>query len=283
MTAAGVIHHTPARGCVATPLQIHDRRVYPARMRAQTSIGFGQRSWWGARDPDDCWVLAGIAAAFASTPWVWLPSVPSFRKAASDPDDGSNDGGDSRHRDMRRGVVNSWPMFRGKLAVLDGAPWAAFASALRSGKPAAFGLMPGKLPPRLQHGINNVPHECVAYMEPGSGDIYFWNPWNNTGERWDRLESLAEIKDAILAYGVGDVHALIFPTPETMLPFHPGYTGAVKAIKDENASLRLQVATLTTQLADAKREAANAWNAAIDAAQPIVTDAASKVGALRKP
>lgn len=248
----------------------------------QLSLGLGQRTWHGKRDPgDDCAYTCAAQGIFAATPWLRIPSIAELREHANDPDDGNADGGDKFHREMRNAVIGVYPIYRGKMVRLVGEDWSTFANHVRSERPVAVALMPGKLSPRLRHGVGDVPHECIVGRKP-NGTFMFWNPWNDTGERWDDLDTLADLRPAIEAYGNGKVYGLAFPSAKTMLPFHPAYSDAVHAIKMESVTLAAQVETLSAQLAACMSSDRETHNSAVDGALSIVSDAAAKIAATKR-
>lgn len=226
-------------------------------MTTQTSIVFSQRTWTGVGDLDDCWVLSSIQSAHAVAPWLHLPTSPSFRKAAGDPDDGNKDGGSIA--EIIRGVTTAWPDFEGKLTALRSVtPWTLKAAAAK-GHPLSVALMLDKLPPELRYGSKAVvAHQCTIVQK---GDrILFANPLAPMGSRWDEIEWGA-VMPAIRAYGNGTCFAVAFPTPATMTPLAPGVAdlvAAAHATPSPEALAAAKKAGYLAGFAEAKADAAKA-------------------------
>jgi hypothetical protein len=183
----------------------------------QTGIVFSQRYWPGVKDVgDDCWALTVIQATNVVAPWLRLASVTEVRAAAGDPDDGKSDGGSLT--DVVRGAIGTYPILRGKLEVLKGAPFTEMQHLLRAGRPMSVALMADRLPARLSHGVK-VPHQVtLAYKSDGT--LLMANPWAAPAERWAKC-SWDAIDDAILAYGKArdtrrGVWGAAWPTEATM-------------------------------------------------------------------
>lgn len=187
----------------------------------QTSQVFSQRTWPGAGDLDDCWVLSAIQAANVTAPWLVLPTVTTFRAAAGDPDDGIADGGSLA--EIVKGSEGVWPVLRGKLAVLDGVPYSAIIDIARKGHPVSVALQLGKLPPALRYTSSNVPHQSTLFWYPGpNGFLYFANPMAPAYSPWDRT-TWAALQPAIEGiYGAGKCKAVAYPTEWAALALHPG-------------------------------------------------------------
>lgn len=220
-------------------------------------IVFSQRDWTGVGDLDDCWVLSSLQCVNSSAPWLYLPSCPIFRRAAGDPDDGHNDGGNVA--EIRKGVTTLYPEFGGKLDALRGSTLVDLRRVLNDGRPVSVALMAGKLPPRLNYGTKNVAHQCTL-RQTSKGQLQFANPMvPHTGARWDDID-LGDVRDAILAFGNGKVFAVAFPTAEAMAPFYP----AVSTIIDHEAERRAHALIAEAELrgfAEAKGKAAAAVGA----------------------
>lgn len=197
-------------------------------------IVFSQRDWTRAGDLDDCWVLSSLQAVNCAAPWLYLPAVPGFRKAAGDPDDGHRDGGSIN--EIVKGVTTLYPEFTGKLKAMRGVTMQALGSSLRAGHPVSVALMQAKLPKELQCGSSNdVAHQCTL-RSTSNGHLQFANPMvPHTGTRWADIE-LAQVRPAILAYGNGTVFGVEFPTAATMAPTYPPVSSIIDAEAEKRAA-----------------------------------------------
>jgi hypothetical protein len=118
-----------------------------------------QRTYPGAGDVDDCWVVATVWAAVASVPSIWRPSVTTFRKYAGDPDDGINDGGSID--ECFKGAKGCWPS-------LDSTLWKAneftgLLTLIKAGRPASVALDSAALPSRLRFGFYGKHQVGIAW------------------------------------------------------------------------------------------------------------------------
>lgn len=230
----------------------------------QMSLNLSQHHWFKVGDKDDCWVVVSILAVLLTTPWNFLVSTTRFREAADDPDDGVKDGGNNR--EIVKGIVGCYPEYKGKLRRLDGVTKVDFRKIVNEGRAVVIALMPGKLPPALQYGINNVPHECIVFKD--GGRYYFGNPWNQKAyARFDEINSLAVIMPALEAYGgLNQIYGVAFPTTLEMLPTHPEYA-----------------ATLPDTIAAARAEGyISGWNESAEVQANIAATAAGKIRANTK-
>jgi hypothetical protein len=162
----------------------------------QTSIVFDQRTWPGAGDVDDCWVVSALQAMNATSPWAHLVSVPVFRKAAGVPDhphqaDGGNVGA------IRRGLVGCYPALRGLVSVFRGDPLGRLEAELLAGHPASVSIIAGKLPVPLRFGFTGAHQVTLA----ARGDRYlFANPLARPQSRWLTID-WRDVAPAIREYG----------------------------------------------------------------------------------
>jgi hypothetical protein len=189
----------------------------------QLSMVFNQRAWPGAGDVDDCWVLSAIQCANAVAPWLRLPSVPVFRKAAGDPDDGIRDGGTLD--EIVRGAETLWPAhFRGHLTRRRGVPWEAFQRDVILERPVSVAVVSSKLPTRLQFGFGG--YHQISVARNARGQWLVANPLAPVYSRWVRVNP-AELKPAVMAYGrarTGKLGAwyVVFPDAEMLATLYSG-------------------------------------------------------------
>lgn len=191
----------------------------------QLSMVLSQRTWPGVGDFDECWIMSILQCTLAVAPWEYLPGTDAMRAAAGDPDDGDHDGGNIR--EIRRAVRELWPRLDPMLTSLDGISIDRLKAEVRAGRPVSIALMPGKLPPRLRHGVGNVPHQCTV-AERASGTIAFANPFATTGDRWDDVQ-WSDIVPAIEAYGRGKAVGVAWPSEHDALTASPTYRSRVAA------------------------------------------------------
>ena len=222
----------------------------------QTGIVFSQRYWPGVADVgDDCWAVTVIQATNVVAPWLRLASVAEVRKAAGDPDDGTADGGNLA--EVLRGAEGTYPVLRGKLIAMRGAPMATLQGHLREHRPVSVAVIAEQLPIRLSHGVR-VPHQVTLALK-ADGTLWMANPWSAPFERWDRC-SWSDIEDAVLAYGKAKagargVWAAAWPTEATMwaayTPVDDPTPYDAADIAAATAELKAEVAALAGKIAAA--------------------------------
>ena len=223
----------------------------------QISTLLSQRQWFKVKDFDDCWVLVQLMLVLAVTPWRNIVNVETFRANAGDPDDGKSDGGNSKESVL--GVEATYPEYKGKLRIYKNVNRTDAILMLDAGHPLSIHVMPGKLPERLQHGVNNVPHECALLKQ---GNRYmFANPWALMPDRWQEVR-LSEVFPAMRDYTDGNGLSFIrYPTVAQMLITHPLYNS-----------------TFPEAVNSAVNEAyVNGWNKSIERAGEITAKAAGEI------
>lgn len=236
----------------------------------QLSVTMDQRRWFGVGAPplDDCWVLSALTLVTAVAPWSWQVSSRTFRQAAGDPDDGSNDGGNIA--EIVRGIVTTYPAFAGKLTPVKKGAWGPFTRMVDGGRPASVALMTGLLPGRLQYQATSVAHQ-VTVARKNAAELVLADPLAPVYSRWAEV-TWDEIKGAILEYGrirsagTRSVYAVVGPTELEMLPTHPLFLQAAEAS--------------AADIAEAARK--DGYNTAITDASVIASDAAARIAALRR-
>lgn len=184
-----------------------------------TSV-LSQRTYPGAGDIDDCWVVSSIQAVLAHWPSLRKPTIPEFRAAAGDPDDGVSDGGNIT--EIINGITGLWA--EPELLVLRGVSWDTFAAEMQVHKIATVAVVSGSLPPADQYGFTGL-HQVT--IELVGDDWYISNPLAADGSA-PRLIGAASLRQALYDYGGGKVFAVIIEDPEvqpvsyittTILPF----------------------------------------------------------------
>ena len=178
----------------------------------RTTQVYNQVTWPGAGDPDDCWVVAALQAANVTSPWLWLPTVPRFRKAAGNPDDPNRpDGGNLIQAE--RGLLGCYPFLAGLVHRHPAWTWSHFRQAVESGHPASVSIVSAVLPASLRFGFGGRHQIALAWKD---GQLLYANPLARDRSRWLRI-TWGNVKPAILAYGklrTGSdcVYALTLPT-----------------------------------------------------------------------
>lgn len=167
-----------------------------------------QKVYPGAGDVDDCWVVATVQAVRGvyQAPVhleVGMPTVPEFRSAAGDPDDGVKDGGSLD--EIMRAVHKLWP---GLSSVeLRGFPLDKFFDLLKEGGTASIAVWAGALPRELQFGFTKAHQVAVDFT---NGHFRIANPLAPQGSR--PVEVLAyELAKTINAYSLAGVFGVYFP------------------------------------------------------------------------
>ena len=184
---------------------------------------FSERTWPGAGDLDECWVMSALQCVNASAPWLYLPNSDVFRHAAGDPDDGHRDGGSIA--EIVKGVTTLYPEFKGNLTVLRGESFATLKRQAASGRPVSVALSAAKLPDKIRHGTGNVAHQCTVVLKP-DGRVLFANPMAPMGSKWDNVD-WNDLRPAILDYGNGKVFGIAFPDDNDMVRRAPGFAAAL--------------------------------------------------------
>ena len=172
---------------------------------------FSQRSWPGAGDVDDCWVVATIWAAVAAEAAAVRPSVTTFRAAAGDPDDGQTDGGSLD--EVIRGARKVWPAL--PVRPFASADFDAFLAAVRGGSPASLAVWAGKLPSGLRFGFTKA-HQVGIGWDAG---LWLMNPLAASGARPLAISASA-LRTAAVApeLGYGGLRAALFDEEPAMIP-----------------------------------------------------------------
>lgn len=182
----------------------------------QTSIVFSQKTWFGAGDIDDCWVLSSIQAQNVTAPWLRLVSVPTYRVAAGNPDRPGPTGGSLE--DTMQATAKLFPEYTDLLHKLRDWSWDDFADMARAHHPMSVSVVSGKLPPRLRFGFTG--YHRITVVVKGNGQWLMANPLAKTGSRWQKVNP-TEIRPAIMAYGSAKANhagcwAVAFPTDAQM-------------------------------------------------------------------
>lgn len=194
--------------------------------RLQTSMVFSQRTWPGAGDIDDCWVVADLQALNAVAPWLELVSVPLYRDAAGRPDvQGQPDGGQLAH--TVRAVRELWPAYGARVVARSGVSWTTILEKLNDGRPVSLSIVNGELPARLQHGYTGPTsfHRVCIARTPGDRTLIA-NPLADAYDRWQECDPDV-LRTAAYAYGQAKVgrkvaYGVTFPTlDEALAVYHP--------------------------------------------------------------
>lgn len=163
-----------------------------------------QKIYPGARDVDDCWVVATIwACRYQTHQQGNLPTVPEFRVAAGNPDDPFRpDGGN--HFQIDRASDTLWPTVKNlHFASRD---WATFTAYLKRGGSASVATKSSLLPSILRFGFYGPHQISVVHRD---GHFKAMNPLAPKGSPLITI-SEADLKRAVLGLN-GWVLAVIFP------------------------------------------------------------------------
>lgn len=202
---------------------------------------FSQRTWPGAGDIDDCWVVSAIQCAAAVAPWLPLLTVPEFRAFANDPDDGKNDGGNVD--DLMVGTVHAWPRLAPLVVPMRGWAWDDVLAKVKAGQPASLCVTSGRLP--VPYGFAGG-HQVTIFHEPTVG-LRIANPLAPDRSEPIRIATPAA-RAAAEAFGSGKVYGVLFPTPAQAFVTHPSYA--------DTSGLERRIATLKKIAADQAAAAA---------------------------
>lgn len=162
----------------------------------QTSIVFDQRTWPGAGDVDDCWVVSALQAMNVTSPWLRLIGVPKFREAAGRPDHPNQADGGNLHA-IRTGLVGVYPQLSGHVKSHAAVSFQELRTTAAAGHPLSVSIISGALPTSLRFGFSGA-HQVTIVVK--NGKVLFANPLARAQSRWVRV-SWAAIRPAVLAYG----------------------------------------------------------------------------------
>lgn len=215
---------------------------------------FSQRTWPGAGDIDDCWVLSAIQGANAVAPWLPLLTVPEFRTFAGDPDDGVSDGGNVD--DLMTGIRGAWPALAALCTPLRGNaawPWSRILDEIKSGRPASVCVVSAQL--AHTYGFAGL-HQVTYFHEPGVG-LRVANPLAPDRSEPTRIATRTA-QAAAEAFGGGKVHCVLFPTVAAAFATHPLYQapGGLDQ-SDVDAAVLAATAPLAARIAAMKAETAD--------------------------
>jgi hypothetical protein len=177
---------------------------------------FYQKAWpgWGG-DADDCWVLADLMAIHAVAPWVSLPNVAEYRKAAGNPDDPGQDGGTIDQ--SVKAIKANWPEIGKLITVHKGASWDKFNASMTKDRVASVSVLSASLPPEVKYGFNGT--HRVTYAKVDSG-WYIANPLAPPHSRYRKITA-AWVKKSVLDYPVPGVYAIVMPSVAAAFKTHP--------------------------------------------------------------
>lgn len=165
----------------------------------------------GAGDIDDCWCVATIWAALASDPNARKPTVPQFRKAAGDPDDGIRDGGSND--ECMKGAQGIW--HDEPDATRWEGTWAGFAALVKAGRPASLAIRSSALPAQYRFGFMGA-HRVGAAYDKARGTFLLMNPLARSGAALQPImeSDLKRAAQALLPSR--QTIGLLFPSPNDL-------------------------------------------------------------------
>ena len=217
----------------------------------QKSMVFNQVKWPNAGDVDDCWVVSSIQCANMVAPWLRLPSVTSFRKAAGNPDRPGPTGGSSS--DTVQGCETLWPRyFKGQLKVLRNANWSAFEIQVARNVPMSVSIVCADLPSYLKRGFNGL-HRVSIVKGSRAGTVLWFDPLAPVYSRPAEVP-LDDIRRAVMAYGrqktgSNGAWAVVFPTAEHCAAL---YFGQVDTTPYDQEDIDRETAELRERIDDAR-------------------------------
>jgi len=169
-----------------------------------------QRTYPGAGDIDDCWVVATVWAAVASQPGIRQPSVTEYRRHAGDPDDGFQDGGSLT--EVIAGARGSWP--RLPVQPIDTTNWLEYVGPVKGGgRPSSLAVDSATLPTNVQFGFKGK-HQIGVAWDAVRRTFVVANPLAPDGSRPVPITEAA-LKRASLALipHMKVTRAAVFPAP----------------------------------------------------------------------
>jgi hypothetical protein len=184
---------------------------------------FNQKRWPRAGDTDDCAVLADLMAVHGVAPWLRLPGVKKYRDAANRPDQPGPT--PINVADSGRAIRTLYPKLGALIEVVQGVTFATFLVKLKAGHPASVSVSSGSLPPRLQFGFSADEGHRVTVFWNGT-EIRLANPLARAHSRSKPITE-AELKKAIDAHDLPNVHAVLMPTVEEAFGLHPLLSGVI--------------------------------------------------------
>jgi len=164
-----------------------------------------QKVYPGVGDIDDCWVVATIWAVRRATHQNRnLPSCPTYRAAAGDPDDGYKDGGTVD--EIVQANNRLYPQITDvKYAKQYG--WTGFVGYLNKGYTASLAVRSSYLPRSLRYGFLGT-HQIAVFKR--AGKFYIMNPLKPKGSAPTAISESA-LKTATYKFANGWVMADLVP------------------------------------------------------------------------
>lgn len=178
-------------------------------MASKLGRSLDQRTYPGAGDVDDCWVVASIQAYRAVVPGGGTPGKPTiltFRTAANVPDKPGPTGSDRDH--ILRAVTRlGWNV----IATASSPQFDTFMASLRQGKTASVAVDSGMLPPALQYSFRGK-HQISVDID-AAGQLWVVNPLQPKGTAPQKI-SAAALQVAVLGFAADHrVQAVLFAPP----------------------------------------------------------------------
>lgn len=165
-----------------------------------------QRTYPGAGDIDDCWVVATMWAFRYQTHMATeaLPSIPVFRDAADNPDKPGPTGG--RNSQIALALNRLYP--GQPYSRYESTNWTSFMAQLRAGAAASVVTLSSLLPSTMQFNFHGL-HRCAVIWLDGT--LVLMNPLQRDGAKLLAITE-AQLRRAITgATPSGTVLAIMFP------------------------------------------------------------------------
>jgi hypothetical protein len=202
---------------------------------------FSQRTWPGAGDVDDCWVVSAIQCADAVAPWLTLLTVRQFRAHAGDPDDDVADGGNVA--DLVQGIGSAWPRLAPLCTPVRGDRlWVDVLAAIKAGRPMSLCVSSAKL--THQYGFSGL-HQVTVFWDGIS--LRVANPLAADRSIPTRILG-ATLQAAAQAYGNGKVYGVLFPTQRQAFTTHPFYVAPGLSQAEVDAAVAAATAEATARI-----------------------------------
>lgn len=155
-------------------------------------------------------------AVHSVAPWLRLPGVPRYRRAANRPDLPGPTPGNAG--DSALAIRTLWPSFGAMIELVEGEiSFAEFLPRVKAGRPASVSVLSGSLPAALRFGFEGT--HRVAVFWTGS-ELRLANPLARTHSRSKPIAE-EDLHAAVRDHPLSRVHAVLMPTVEEAFEVHP--------------------------------------------------------------
>lgn len=219
-----------------------------------------QKTFPGAGDVDDCWVVATWMGVKAIRPEIAVGSVTWYRGAAGDPDDGVSDGGSTD--EILRMCARVWPDVR--TVDMRGKAWDWLVTRLKANvRPASIAVKSGAMPSAYRFGFNGA-HQILIWWEDGK--MWMANPLAPEGAKPMHVDPTAIKLAAYALTGNRTLLGVLLPTRAEALATWKRYDQ-----RQMDAAIKAAVADYASKaVADAAED--KAIRAVIEGQLALLTD-----------